>query len=134
MVRTYLDNFLFKIYSSFFFCIFLPWVVCFSLEIFVTLSASLKLPILESASKLTCETSKSSIYTLYEKHAFKASKVKCSNAKFHIMRNQEIAKKRCMLLDLNDTSQTSQRWNDGWRPSKIIAYYGQRTVKTPQKN
>ena len=38
-----------------------------------------------------------------------------------------------MLLDLNDTSQTPHCWNDGWRPSKIIAHDGQRTMKTPQK-
>ena len=50
------------------------------------------------------------------------------------MRNQDIVKKRYMLLNLNDTLQASHHWNDGWRPSKIIAHDGQRTIKTPQKH
>ena len=39
----------------------------------------------------------------------------------------------CHVLDLSDTSQKLHRWTDGWRPSEIIAYNGQWTLKTSQK-
>ena len=39
---------------------------------------------------------------------------------------------RMNKIDWNDTSQTSHRWTDDWRPSQIIAYHGQETSKTSQ--
>ena len=40
---------------------------------------------------------------------------------------------RHLCVDLSDTSQTSHCWTDGWRPSEILAYDGQWTSKTSQR-
>ena len=65
----------------------------------------------------------------------KSSQVRCGWQKLTCLLPYSCERYWGLHLDLHDTSQTSHRWTNGWRPSEIIAIDGRLKKRpSPQKN